>query len=54
MKKIIEKWSLWVHEQCTRALFMEDLVNNCGWKKKKKKRQKEGKLDVQMCYPNTH
>ena len=34
-KKVAEKWSLWVHEQCTGALFMEDLVNNHGWIKKK-------------------
>ena len=27
-EKIAEKWSLWVHEQCTDALFTEDLVNN--------------------------
>ena len=34
-EKVDKKWSLWVYEQFTDALFMEDLVNNWGWKKKK-------------------
>ena len=29
-EKVVEKWNLWVHEQCTDALFMEDLVKCCG------------------------
>ena len=38
-EKVAEKWNLWVHEQCTDALFMEDLVKCCGLIKKKKKRK---------------
>ena len=42
-EKIAEKWSLWVYEQCTDALFTEDLVNNYGWKKKEKKKMRAWK-----------
>ena len=43
-EKVAEKWNLWVHEQCTDALFMEDLVKCCGWiKKKKKEKKRKGK-----------
>ena len=42
-EKIVEKWSLWVREQCTDALLMEDLVNNCGWGKKREEKTRTWK-----------
>ena len=36
-KKVIEKYNLWDRKQCTDALFTDNKVNYCGWKKKKKK-----------------
>ena len=39
MKKLLKKCNLWVREQYTEVLFTEDLVNNCGLEKKKKKRK---------------
>ena len=49
-EKVTEKWSLWVHEQCTGALFTGEFVNNCGWNTKKKKAEN---VDVDV-YPNPH
>ena len=39
-EKVAEKCNLWVRKQCTEALFTEDLVNNSGLEKKKKKKGK--------------
>ena len=35
--KVTKKCNLWVYKQCTKALFIKDLVNNYGLEKKKKK-----------------
>ena len=35
-EKVAEKCNLWVHEQYTKVLFTENLVNNYGLEKKKK------------------
>ena len=51
-KKVVEKWNLWVHEQCTKALFMKDLVKCCCWIKKKKKWQNVHRNF--QCSPNRH
>ena len=40
-EKVAEKCNLWVHKQCMEALFIEDLVNNCGLEKKKKRKKKK-------------
>ena len=58
MKKWLKSEICGSHEQYTGALFTEDLVNNCGWKKEKKKKkwkmQKEGNVDAQTRYPNIY
>ena len=37
-EKVVKKQNLWVREQCTSALFMIDLVKQCGWEERKKKK----------------
>ena len=39
-KKVAKKYNLWDREQYTYALFTVDKVNNCGLKKKDKKKKK--------------
>ena len=54
-EKVVEKCNLWVCEQCTKVLFIEDLVNNCGLKKKKEKENAERKnVDAHTRNPNTY
>ena len=43
-EKVAEKCNLWVREQYTEVLFTEDLVNNCGLEKKKKKEKGKRKM----------
>ena len=38
-EKVDKKWYLWVHKQCTNALFMVEKVSLYSWKKKKKKKK---------------
>ena len=44
-EKVDKKWYLWVHKQCTNALFTVEKVNLYGWKLKKKKKKK-----AEMCF----
>ena len=55
MKKLLKSIIYgFICEQCTKALFMEDLVNNCNLEKKEKKENAERKnVNVQMRNPNT-
>ena len=53
-EKVTEKCNLWVREQCTEALFTEDLINNCGLKKKKKENAERKNVDAQTRNPNTY
>ena len=55
MKKLLKSVIYgFICEQCTKALFMEDLVNNCNSEKKEKKENAERKnMNVQMRNPNT-
>ena len=59
-EKVAEKWNLWVHEQCTDALFMVEkstfaatvqwtvaaFLQNKWKQKKKKKKKKKKKLNA--------
>ena len=38
-EKVVEKWNLWVREQCTNALFTVEKLTSVGWTKKKKKKR---------------
>ena len=65
-EKIDKKWNLWVREQCTDALFMEDrskvaatvhvpYMNStvCWGKRREKKRRKMQKLKTQQTWIQT-
>ena len=51
-EKVVKKYNLWVCKQCMKALFIEDLVNNYGVKKKKGKRRKKkcGRANAQSIH----
>ena len=56
-EKVTKKCNLWVREQYMKVLFTEDLVNNCGLKKKKKKRKENAErknVDAQTRNPNMY
>ena len=56
-EKVSKKCNLWVREQYMKVLFTEDLVNNCGLKKRKKKKERKTqkektwthKCEIQTC-----
>ena len=54
IEKFVEKCILWVRKQCTEALFMEDLVNNCGLEEKKKGKHRKKKRGRANRNPNTY
>ena len=41
IKKMTEKWNLWVYKQYIYALFTVDLVKLYSWNKKKKKKSQK-------------
>ena len=44
-EKVTEKWCLWVHEQCTNALFKVEKSTKPALEEKKKKKEKKEKAE---------
>ena len=39
-EKVVKKWNLWVHEQCTNALFTDKKSTSAATQKKRKEKKR--------------
>ena len=53
-EKVAEKCNLWVHEQCTNALFTDKKSTSAAKKKKKTETQETQNVDAKAQYKHTH
>ena len=52
-EKVTEKCNLWVHEQCTNALFMDKKSTSAAKKKKTAETQETLNVDAEAEYKHT-